>query len=69
MIRRPVRFRPVIGISGYCEQARWNQWDLPAVLLPRNYTDQVAACGGRAGVGAAVGPEAGGVGRRAGPGS
>jgi putative glutamine amidotransferase len=38
--------RPVIGISAYCEQARWGVWDLPAVLLPQNYVDQVAAAGG-----------------------
>lgn len=38
--------RPVIGISAYCEQARWGVWDQPAVLLPRNYVDQVLAAGG-----------------------
>lgn len=38
--------RPVIGISGYSQQARWGSWDLPAVLLPRRYTDMVAAAGG-----------------------
>jgi putative glutamine amidotransferase len=38
--------RPVIGISAYCQQARWSSWDLPAVLLPRRYTDMVAAAGG-----------------------
>jgi putative glutamine amidotransferase len=38
--------RPVIGISAYCQQARWGSWDLPAVLLPRRYTDMVAAAGG-----------------------
>jgi putative glutamine amidotransferase len=36
---------PVIGISAYHEQARWRQWDLPAVLLPRRYVDQVTAVG------------------------
>lgn len=46
MIRRPQPLRPVIGISGYCEQARWNQWDQRAVLIPQGYTDQVAAAGG-----------------------
>jgi putative glutamine amidotransferase len=46
MIRRPSPPRPVIGISGYREQARWNQWDQPADLIPANYADQVAAAGG-----------------------
>ncbi len=38
--------QPVIGISAYSQQARWGSWDLPAVLLPRRYTDMVAAAGG-----------------------
>jgi len=38
--------RPVIGISAYREQARWGVWDRPAVLLPSNYVEQVAAAGG-----------------------
>lgn len=38
--------RPVIGISAYCEQARWGVWDQRAVLLPANYVEQVAAAGG-----------------------
>jgi putative glutamine amidotransferase len=38
--------QPVIGISSYCLQARWGSWDLPAVLLPRRYTDVVAAADG-----------------------
>jgi putative glutamine amidotransferase len=38
--------QPVIGISAYCQQARWSSWDHPAVLLPRRYTDMVAAAGG-----------------------
>jgi putative glutamine amidotransferase len=37
---------PIIGISAYCLPARWGSWDLPAVLLPRRYTDMVAAAGG-----------------------
>ena len=37
---------PLIGISAYCEQARWGAWNLEAVLLPRRYTDQIAAAGG-----------------------
>lgn len=38
--------RPLIGISTYREQARWGNWDLPAVLLPAAYADAVAECGG-----------------------
>lgn len=38
--------RPVIGISAYFEQASWGVWDTPAVVLPQNYVDQVAAAGG-----------------------
>jgi putative glutamine amidotransferase len=37
---------PVIGITGYCEQARWGVWDQRATLLPQSYLDQVAAAGG-----------------------
>jgi putative glutamine amidotransferase len=38
--------QPVIGISAYCMPAQWGTWDLPAVLLPRRYSDMVAAVGG-----------------------
>ena len=37
--------RPVIGLSAYCEEARWAYWHKPAVLLPANYSEQVAAAG------------------------
>ncbi len=37
---------PLIGISAYCEQARWGAWERPAVVLPRRYTDAIAAAGG-----------------------
>src|SRR5262249_46180093 len=37
---------PVIGLSAYCEQARWAVWDAPAVLLPAAYVQEVAAAGG-----------------------
>jgi putative glutamine amidotransferase len=37
---------PVIGISAYCEQARWGVWEAQAVVLPRRYVDRVAAAGG-----------------------
>jgi putative glutamine amidotransferase len=36
---------PVVGISAYSQSARWGSWDQPAVLLPRRYTDMVAAAG------------------------
>jgi putative glutamine amidotransferase len=38
--------QPLIGLSAYCEQARWAYWHRPAVLLPANYAEQVAAAGG-----------------------
>jgi len=38
--------RPVIGISAYCEQARWGVWDLPAVLVPKAYVTKVEQAGG-----------------------
>jgi putative glutamine amidotransferase len=38
--------RPLIGISTYREQARWGYWDVPAVLLPADYSDAVADAGG-----------------------
>jgi putative glutamine amidotransferase len=41
-----VRTAPVIGLSAYCEEARWAYWHKPAVLLPANYAEQVAAAGG-----------------------
>jgi putative glutamine amidotransferase len=37
---------PVIGVSAYCEQARWGVWEREAVVLPRRYADAVAAAGG-----------------------
>lgn len=37
---------PLIGLSAYCVPARWGVWDTDAVLLPRAYTDAVAAAGG-----------------------
>jgi putative glutamine amidotransferase len=41
-----VRTAPVIGLSAYREDARWSHWHRPAVLLPANYAEQVAAAGG-----------------------
>ncbi len=40
--------RPVIGITSYAEQARWGQWEMPAVLIPLAYVRAVEAAGGRA---------------------
>jgi putative glutamine amidotransferase len=37
---------PVVGLSTYCEPARWAAWDAPAALLPANYIDQVTEAGG-----------------------
>jgi putative glutamine amidotransferase len=37
---------PVIGISAYCEQARWGVWETDAVVLPGRYVNSVAAAGG-----------------------
>ena len=41
-----MRSAPVIGLSAYCEEAQWAYWHRPAVLLPVNYAEQVAAAGG-----------------------
>jgi putative glutamine amidotransferase len=40
--------RPVIGICGALEQARWASWDSLVVLSPRNYSLTVQAAGGMA---------------------
>jgi putative glutamine amidotransferase len=37
---------PLIGISAYCEHARWGVWEQQAMVLPRRYADRVAAAGG-----------------------
>ncbi|MBO3744468.1 gamma-glutamyl-gamma-aminobutyrate hydrolase family protein [Streptosporangiaceae bacterium NEAU-GS5] len=39
--------RPVIGITCYVEDARFNAWNLPAALLPFTYVDLVARAGGQ----------------------
>ena len=36
----------MIGLTAYCEDARWAYWHRPAVLLPANYAEQVFAAGG-----------------------
>jgi gamma-glutamyl-gamma-aminobutyrate hydrolase PuuD len=38
--------KPLIGLSSYCEQAKWGVWDLRATLLPQTYLDAVAGAGG-----------------------
>ena len=40
--------RPVIGICGALERARWSVWDEEAVLLPRSYLTAVERAGGLA---------------------
>jgi putative glutamine amidotransferase len=41
-----VSARPVIGITAYEEQARWNQWHERACLLPARYVRSVEHAGG-----------------------
>lgn len=40
--------RPVIGIAGYQERARWNMWDTEAVVIHQYYVHSVTAAGARA---------------------
>jgi putative glutamine amidotransferase len=37
---------PVIGLSSYCEPARWGAWHATAALLPASYIHQVTEAGG-----------------------
>lgn len=37
---------PVIGLSAYCELARWGAWAEQATLTPHNYIEAVADAGG-----------------------
>jgi gamma-glutamyl-gamma-aminobutyrate hydrolase PuuD len=37
---------PVIGLSSYCELARWGPWEQQATLIPHNYIEAVASAGG-----------------------
>lgn len=37
---------PLVGISAYCEQARWGVWHMEAMVLPWRYPDRVAQAGG-----------------------
>jgi putative glutamine amidotransferase len=36
---------PVIGITAYRERARFGVWDVPAVLIPADYTAKIEAAG------------------------
>ncbi|MDQ6874283.1 MAG: gamma-glutamyl-gamma-aminobutyrate hydrolase family protein [Actinomycetota bacterium] len=40
--------RPLIGVTGYVEEARWGLWETRVTLLPQRYVDAVHAAGGRA---------------------
>lgn len=40
--------RPLIGVTGYTEEARWGLWETRVTLLPQRYVDAVHAAGGRA---------------------
>lgn len=40
--------RPVIGISGYEEEASWGAWTLPAALVPWSYIRSIDEAGGLA---------------------
>ena len=40
--------RPIIGIAACLERARWTVWDAEALLVPRNYVEQVQGAGGLA---------------------
>lgn len=38
--------RPLIGISGYLEEASWGVWRQPAAFVPQAYVEAVTAAGG-----------------------
>jgi putative glutamine amidotransferase len=38
--------KPLIGISAYCEVAKWGVWEQRATLLTQTYVDAVAGAGG-----------------------
>lgn len=47
MARHHASHRPVIGITGYVEPARWGQWvDVAAALVPHTYVRQIEQAGG-----------------------
>ncbi|MFJ3933875.1 gamma-glutamyl-gamma-aminobutyrate hydrolase family protein [Streptomyces sp. NPDC090029] len=40
--------RPVIGIAGYRDRARWNIWDVEATVIQHSFVHGITASGGRA---------------------
>jgi putative glutamine amidotransferase len=42
----PLESPPVIGLSAYCELARWGTWTEQATLAPHNYVEAVIGAGG-----------------------
>ncbi|BBA95806.1 putative peptidase [Actinacidiphila reveromycinica] len=38
--------RPLVGVSGYLDEAAWGVWRQPAALLPHTYVESVARSGG-----------------------
>jgi anthranilate synthase component 2/putative glutamine amidotransferase len=44
---RKMRSAPVIGITGYVEQAKYTVWDAKIALLPYTYIDHVVRAGGQ----------------------
>ncbi len=39
--------RPIIGITGYAENAKFGAWDVPTAFVPLSYTKAVEEAGGR----------------------
>lgn len=37
---------PLVGVSGYCDPARWDIWEMPATLVPQRYVEAIVAAGG-----------------------
>lgn len=48
MTRHTAGRRPVIGITGAIERARWSVWEAEAAVVGRTYIDQVRDAGGMA---------------------
>ncbi len=48
MTRHVAGRRPIIGITGAFERARWSVWDAEAAVVGRTYIDQVRDAGGAA---------------------
>jgi gamma-glutamyl-gamma-aminobutyrate hydrolase PuuD len=40
--------RPLVGITGYLDEAAWGVWHQPAALLPHTYVEAVTRAGGTA---------------------